>query len=108
MRAMKAQYGSKEGEKVFYASKNKGTIKGVKEETQMNWQNKLYESLLENNMSDDGKRESVGTRKGQQRGLRPLGGKSKVTRDYINKAGERVFVTTLPSGETRTTTVKKK
>ena len=47
MRAMKAQYGSKEGEKVFYASKNKGTIKGVEDETQMNWQNKLYESLVE-------------------------------------------------------------
>ena len=47
MRAMKAQYGSKEGEKVFYASKNKGTIKGVEDETQMNWQNKLYESLTE-------------------------------------------------------------
>ena len=105
---MRAQYGSK-GKKVFYASKNKGTIKGVKEETQMNWQNKLYESLLENeNMSDDEKRQVVGTRKGQQKGLRPLGGKSKRTRDYINKAGERVFVTTLPSGETKRTTVKNK
>lgn len=29
MRSMKDQYGSKEGEKVFYASANKGTIKGV-------------------------------------------------------------------------------
>lgn len=26
---MEKTYGSKEGEKVFYASKNKGTIKGV-------------------------------------------------------------------------------
>ena len=33
MRAMKAQYGSKEGERVFYASKNKGTIKGVEKRT---------------------------------------------------------------------------
>ena len=47
MRAMRAQYGSKKGKKVFYASKNKGTIKGVEDETQMNWQNKLYESLTE-------------------------------------------------------------
>ena len=29
MGAMKKEYGTKEGEKVFYASKNKGTIKGV-------------------------------------------------------------------------------
>ena len=30
MGAMKKEYGAKEGEKVFYASANKGTIKGVK------------------------------------------------------------------------------
>ncbi len=29
MRAMKEDYGAKKGEEVFYASKNKGTIKGV-------------------------------------------------------------------------------
>jgi hypothetical protein len=29
MKSMKKQYGSKRGETVFYASKNKGTIKGV-------------------------------------------------------------------------------
>lgn len=29
MASMKSQYGPKEGESVFYASKNKGTIKGV-------------------------------------------------------------------------------
>lgn len=29
MGAMKKEYGTKTGEKVFYASKNKGTIKGV-------------------------------------------------------------------------------
>ncbi|MGW8180445.1 MAG: hypothetical protein ACWGQW_17045 [bacterium] len=29
MRAMKKQYGSKRGESVFYASRNKGKIKGV-------------------------------------------------------------------------------
>jgi hypothetical protein len=28
-RRMKEQYGEKKGEQVFYASKNKGTIKGV-------------------------------------------------------------------------------
>ena len=28
-KAMAKQYGSKKGKKVFYASKNKGTIKGV-------------------------------------------------------------------------------
>ena len=30
MSAMKKEYGKKTGEKVFYASENKGTIKGVK------------------------------------------------------------------------------
>mgnify|MGYP000412554480 FL=1 len=29
MKSMKKQYGPKRGETVFYASKNKGTIKGV-------------------------------------------------------------------------------
>jgi len=29
MRAMKGQYGADKGERVFYASKNKGTISGV-------------------------------------------------------------------------------
>ena len=30
MKCMKKQYGKKRGEQVFYASKNKGIIKGVK------------------------------------------------------------------------------
>ena len=30
MKSMKKQYGTKKGETVFYASKNKGVIKGVK------------------------------------------------------------------------------
>jgi len=29
MRSMKATYGKKKGERVFYASRNKGKIKGV-------------------------------------------------------------------------------
>ena len=29
MKSMKKQYGKKNGEKVFYATKNKGKIKGV-------------------------------------------------------------------------------
>lgn len=29
MASMKEEYGAKKGEQVFYASKNKGTIKGV-------------------------------------------------------------------------------
>lgn len=29
MAAMKAEYGAKKGKEVFYASENKGTIKGV-------------------------------------------------------------------------------
>jgi hypothetical protein len=36
MKAMRKQYGKKEGESVFYASKNKGTIKGVDEDMDIN------------------------------------------------------------------------
>ena len=32
---MKKQYGKKKGEKIFYASKNKGVIKGVKKGAEM-------------------------------------------------------------------------
>lgn len=43
MRAMRKQYGEKEGEKVFYASKNKGTISGVEktEESKMSYLEKV-------------------------------------------------------------------
>lgn len=34
MGAMKSQYGEKEGERVFYASKNKGKISGVDDDAQ--------------------------------------------------------------------------
>ena len=54
MRAMKSQYGSEEGKKVFYASKNKGTIKGVEDETQMNWQNRIYENLVNEDEVSEG------------------------------------------------------
>jgi|TARA_R100000353_G_C6349405_1_gene152831 hypothetical protein len=33
MKSMKKQYGSKKGEAVFYASMNKGTIKGVEKKS---------------------------------------------------------------------------
>jgi|TARA_R100001129_G_scaffold129100_2_gene91040 hypothetical protein len=33
MKSMKKQYGAKKGETVFYASKNKGTIKGVEKKS---------------------------------------------------------------------------
>jgi len=33
MKSMKKQYGPKKGETVFYASKNKGTIKGVEKKS---------------------------------------------------------------------------
>jgi len=36
MSAMKKQYGKKRGEQVFYASKNKGKIKGVEKNTRKN------------------------------------------------------------------------
>ena len=33
MKSMKEQYGSKKGEKIFYASANKGVIKGVEKKS---------------------------------------------------------------------------
>ena len=36
MSAMKKKYGKKRGEQVFYASKNKGKIKGVEKKTRKN------------------------------------------------------------------------
>jgi hypothetical protein len=36
MRAMKEGYGSNKGEQVFYASKNKGKIKGVEKKKKRN------------------------------------------------------------------------
>ena len=36
MSAMKKEYGKKRGEQVFYASKNKGRIKGVEKKTRKN------------------------------------------------------------------------
>ena len=33
MKSMKDQYGEKEGKAVFYASKNKGTIRGVEKKS---------------------------------------------------------------------------
>lgn len=34
--AMKKEYGSKKGEQVFYASENKGTLRGVVEKVKKN------------------------------------------------------------------------
>jgi len=36
MSSMKKEYGKKRGEQVFYASKNKGKIKGVEKKTRKN------------------------------------------------------------------------
>jgi len=36
MRSMKKKYGTKKGEQVFYASKNKGTIKKVEKRSRKN------------------------------------------------------------------------
>ena len=59
-------------------------------------------------MISKSKKELVGTVRGRQRGLRPLGGKSKVTRTHRNKKGQLVIVTTMPDGKTKTTVVKGK
>ena len=43
MKSMKKQYGKKKGEKIFYASKHKGVIKGVKKGAYMQKLDKIKE-----------------------------------------------------------------
>lgn len=42
MSAMKKEYGEKKGEQVFYASKNKGVIKGVELKKRLAKKMKIY------------------------------------------------------------------
>ena len=72
MRAMKKEYGTKKGEKVFYASKNKGTIKSVEEKINMNWQDKVYENLVETRAS---KKTQAAAKKATKRAPLKRGGK---------------------------------
>ena len=46
MKSMKKQYGKKRGEKIFYASKNKGVIKGVKKGAEMQKLDKIKEGKV--------------------------------------------------------------
>lgn len=48
MKSMVKQYGTKRGEQVFYASKNKGTIEGVEENKKMSYLDKILRNLQEN------------------------------------------------------------
>lgn len=52
MRNMKQQYGEKAGERVFYASKNKGKIKGVEGHGGMK-RNRHGATIFERNMFPD-------------------------------------------------------
>ena len=49
MRAMKKQYGKEKGEQVFYASKNKGTIKGVQGKKKHEMAKKMHKDKKDNN-----------------------------------------------------------
>jgi len=42
MSAMKGQYGEDQGERVFYASRNKGTISGVDKARNKNKKHQIY------------------------------------------------------------------
>ena len=42
MAAMKSQYGEDKGERVFYASRNKGTISGVEKARQKKKKHQIY------------------------------------------------------------------
>ena len=75
MRSMKKQYGTKRGEQVFYASKNKGTIEGVEETKKMSYLDKLINRIQEGkapakvvNPSDENDRYVSGGRTGKMTG----------------------------------------
>jgi hypothetical protein len=71
----------------------------------MNWKDRIYNSLTEE-LTADGKRELVGTVRGRQRGLKPHGGRGKVTTTHKNKKGQTVIVTKMPDGTEKKTTLK--
>ncbi len=48
-KAMMQEYGSKKGEKVFYASENKGVIKGIKNKVKSNKKKKLDQATMMGN-----------------------------------------------------------
>jgi len=71
----------------------------------MNWKDRIYNSLTEE-LTADGKKQLVGTVRGQQRGLKPHGGRGKVTTTHKNKQGQTVIVTKMPDGTEKRTTLK--
>ena len=88
MRSMKKQYGTKRGEQVFYASKNKGTIEGVKENKKMSYIDKVISRIQEGkrpakvvNPGDETDRYVSGGRTGQTTGTKRLmkGGTKKAS-----------------------------
>ena len=71
----------------------------------MNWKDRIYESLTKGD-STDGKTQSVGTVRSQQKGMRLHGGRGKETTTHTNEKGQTVIVTRLPGGKTKTTILK--
>jgi len=71
----------------------------------MNWKDRIYNSLTEE-LTADGKKQLVGTVRGQQRGLKLHGGRGKVTTTHKNKQGQTVIVTKMPDGTEKRTTLK--
>ena len=78
MKSMVKQYGTKRGEQVFYASKNKGTIEGVEENKKMSYLDKIASQLEERaaakvvNPQDERDRTVTGGRTGQTTGTKRL------------------------------------
>lgn len=75
MKAMRKQYGTKRGEQVFYASKNKGTIKGV-EERKMSYLDKVLnqfnEAKIDQGESDADKIHARGKRRREAISTKPV------------------------------------
>jgi hypothetical protein len=68
MGAMRKQYGSKKGEEVFYASKNKGNIKGVDEMESYKKIGYILAEALGLTESESGKPKQKGSGKPKQKG----------------------------------------
>ena len=105
MKAMRKQYGTKRGEQVFYASKNKGTIEDVEENKKMSYLDKVIGRVEEGkapakvvNPQDEKDRYVSGGRTGQATGTKRL--MKSGTKKASASAAERVKTHTAgPKGK---------
>jgi len=98
MKAMKKQYGSKEGKKVFYASLNKKKIKGVKKLRVGGVGGRAKASAVERNTGLESQRRSNVNRQNFNRMRKDLVRQISPSTKPINRAGALVAGLVVPGG----------